>query len=87
MPGYRADGKCNACGDAIGMQERFAPWGNASHAVFYPSVFDRRTANVTTTGGKLSQWRAAMHHFVAYVMGSAGQDWGDQTLPPISGPG
>ena len=34
--------------------------------MFYPSIFDIRTANVTTTGGKLSRWHAGMHHFVAY---------------------
>ena len=50
-----------------------------------PSIFDRRTANVTA-GGRLSNWRAAMHHFVAYAMGAAGQNWGDQDSPPIQRP-
>ena len=50
-----------------------------------PSIFDRRTANVTV-GGRLSNWRAAMHHFVAYAMGAAGQNWGDQDSPPIQRP-
>ena len=62
--------------------ERFSSWDYASHTVFYPSIWDRRTANVTV-GGELSHWRAAMQHFVAYVLGSAGIYWKDQTLPPI----
>ena len=31
----------------------------------------------------LSPWKAGLHHFVAYVMGVTGRDWGDQNLPPI----
>ena len=52
-----------------------------------PSIFDERLANVTTVSSTgeitLSPWKAGMHHFVAYVMGSAGRNWGDQNLPPI----
>ena len=69
---------------------RFAAWDFAKFVAFYPSVFDERMANVTTvdtrTGtcqGVLSPWKAGMHHFVAYVMGATGRNWGDQNLPPI----
>lgn len=70
---------------------RYAAWDFAKFVAFYPSVFDERLANVTTvdsssTGtcqGVLSPWKAGMHHFVAYVMGATGRNWGDQNLPPI----
>ena len=47
--------------------ERFAEWGFAKAAAFYPSVFDERTAVVAN-----STWHAAMNHFVMYVRGAAG---------------
>jgi hypothetical protein len=47
--------------------QRFAEWGFAREAAFYPSVFDPRTAAVAN-----SSWRAAFNHFVMYVRGAAG---------------
>ena len=69
---------------------RYAAWDFAKFVAFYPSIFDGRMANVTTvdasTGRRaLSPWKAGMHHFVAYVMGATGRNWGDQNLPPIQG--
>ena len=68
----------------MGPPSILQPWrAHAHYAVFYPSVFDRRTSNVTTTDGGRSPWKAGMHHFVAFVMGAAGQNWGQQQLAPI----
>ena len=76
--------------------EQFAHWLHAGHVVFYPSIFDCRMANVSTSGhagGPVSPWPAGVHHFVAYVMGATChscavfgcvcRNWGDPTLPPI----
>ena len=45
---------------------RFALWGMAKHAMFYPSVFEPRSVQNTPCGN----CSVALQHFVAYVHGA-----------------
>lgn len=67
----------------MGPASILSPWRHADHVVFYPSVFDQRTSNVTEATGGRSPWHAGLHHFAAYCMGAAGTNWGDQSQAPI----
>ena len=47
----------------------YGPWGQATEAFFYPSIFDDEgLASPSTNGSTL-----IVDHFVSYVLGAAGK--------------